>query len=186
MPIKELIADARQRMKASLETVHRELATMRTGRASLSMLDGIRVDHYGSATPLNQVGNLATPDPTLITIQPWDPSLLPVIEKAIRASDLDLNPQNDGKIIRIPIPPLTEERRKGLVKHAHRYAEDGRVAIRNVRRDTNDHLKKLLKDHQVSEDDEKHAVGEVQKLTDQHIDELNASLKKKEAEIMEV
>jgi ribosome recycling factor len=144
------------------------------------------VEYYGNPTPLNQLGNLGTPDPTLITVQPWDPSLLPAIEKAIRTSDLDLNPQNDGKIIRIPIPSLTEERRKTLVKHAHKHAEEGRVAIRNVRRDVNDHLKKLLKDHQVSEDDEKHAVAEVQKLTDQHIEEINAALKKKEAEIMEV
>jgi ribosome recycling factor len=186
MGMKELIADARQRMKATVETVHRELATMRTGRASLSMLDGVRVDYYGTPTPLNQVGSLATPDPTLITIQPWDASLLGAIEKAIRGSDLDLNPQNDGKLIRIPIPSLTEERRKGLVKNAHKHAEEGRVAIRNVRRDANDHLKKLLKDHEVSEDEEKHAVAEVQKLTDQHIEEINASLKKKEAEIMEV
>jgi ribosome recycling factor len=186
MAIKPLIADAKQRMHASLETVLRELASMRTGRASLSMLDGVRVDYYSNPTPLNQVGNLGTPDPTLITVQPWDPTLLPAIEKAIRTSDLDLNPQNDGKIIRIPIPSLTEERRKTLVKHAHKHAEEGRVAIRNVRRDVNDHLKKLLKDHQVSEDDEKHAVAEVQKLTDQHIEEINAALKKKEAEIMEV
>jgi len=186
MAIKPLIADAKQRMHASVETVLRELATMRTGRASLSMLDGIRVDYYSNPTPLNQLGNLGTPDPTLITLQPWDPSLLPAIEKAIRTSDLDLNPQNDGKIIRIPIPSLTEERRKTLVKHAHKHAEEGRVAIRNVRRDVNDHLKKLLKDHQVSEDDEKHAVAEVQKLTDQHIEEINTALKKKEAEIMEV
>ncbi len=186
MAIKPLIADAKQRMHASVETVLRELASMRTGRASLSMLDGIRVEYYGNPTPLNQLGNLATPDPTLITVQPWDPSLLPAIEKAIRTSDLDLNPQNDGKIIRIPIPSLTEERRKTLVKHAHKHAEEGRVAVRNVRRDVNDHLKKLLKDKQVSEDDEKHAVAEVQKLTDQHIDEINAALKKKEAEIMEV
>ena len=184
--IKTLIADAKQRMHASVETVRRELATMRTGRASLSMLDGIRVDYYGTPTPLNQVGNLGVPDPTLITIQPWDPSLLPPIEKAIRTSDLDLNPQNDGKIIRVPIPSLTEERRKTLVKHAHQHAEEGRVAIRNVRRDVNDHLKKLLKDHEVSEDDEKHAMADVQKATDQHIELLNDILKKKESEIMEV
>jgi len=184
--IKSLIADAKQRMHASVETVRRELATMRTGRASLSMLDGIKVDYYGTPTALNQVGNLAVPDATLITIQPWDPSLLAPIDKAIRGSDLDLNPQNDGKIIRIPIPPLTEERRKTLVKHAHKYAEDGRVAIRNVRRDVNDHLKRLLKDHEASEDDEKHAMAEVQKLTDQHIEEINQALKKKEGEIMEV
>jgi ribosome recycling factor len=186
MAIKDLIADAKQRMHASLETVRRELAVMRTGRASLSMLDGIRVDYYGTPTPLNQVGNLATPDPTLITCQPWDASLLHAIEKAIRTSDLDLNPQNDGKIIRIPVPSLTEERRKTLVKHAHKHAEEGRVAIRNVRRDINEHLKKLLKDHEVSEDDEKHAVAEVQKLTDQHIEDINAAVKKKESEIMEV
>lgn len=186
MPIKELVADAKTRMHQSVEAVLRELGTMRTGRASLSMLDTIRVDYYGTPTPLNQIGNLAVPDPTLITLQPWDPSLLPAIEKAIRASELDLNPQNDGKIIRIPVPPLTEERRKGLVKVAHKHAEEGRIAIRNVRRDANDHLKKLLKDHEVSEDDEKHALAEVQKLTDQHIEELNAALKKKEAEIMEV
>ena len=159
---------------------------MRTGRASLGMLDGIKVDYYGTPTPLNQVGNLSTPDPTLITIQPWDASLLPVIEKAIRGSDLDLNPQNDGKIIRIPIPTLTEERRKTLVKHAHKQAEEGRVAVRNVRRDANDHLKKLLKDHEVSEDDEKHAIAEVQKLTDQHIEQINDVLKKKETEILAV
>jgi ribosome recycling factor len=186
MDMKELIADAKARMHASVETVRRELATMRTGRASLAMLDGIRVDYYGTPTPLNQVGSLTTPDPTLITIQPWDPALLPAIEKAIRSSDLDLNPQNDGKIVRIPIPSLTEERRKTLVKHVHKHAEEGRVAIRNVRRDANDHLKKLLKDHEVSEDDEKHAVAEVQKLTDLHTEEINAAAKKKEAEVMEV
>jgi ribosome recycling factor len=186
MPINEMIGDARSRMRHSVDAVLRELGTMRTGRASLSMLDTIRVDYYGTPTPLNQVGNLAVPDPTLITLQPWDPSILPAIEKAIRTSDLDLNPQNDGKIIRIPVPPLTEERRKNLVKVAHKHAEEGRVAVRNVRRDANDHLKKLLKDHDVSEDDEKHALAEVQKLTDQHIEEINSALKKKEAEIMEV
>jgi len=184
--MKTLVADAKQRMHASVETVRRELAAMRTGRASLAMLDGIRVDYYGTLTPLNQVGNLSTPEPTLITIQPWEPSMLSPIEKAIRTSDLDLNPQNDGKIIRIPVPPLTEERRKTLVKHAHKHAEEGRVAIRNVRRDTNDHLKKLLKDHEVSEDEEKHAVADVQRLTDQHIELINDILKKKEAEILEV
>jgi len=186
MPIKQMIADAAKRMDATVETVRRELAAMRTGRASLSMLDGIKVDYYGTPTPLSQVGNLQTPDPTMITIQPWDSKLLVVIEKAIRGSDLDLNPQNDGKIIRIPIPSLTEERRKTLVKHAHKNAEDGRVAIRNVRRDVNEHLKKLLKSHEVSEDDEKHAMAEVQKLTDQHIERINDILKKKEAEILQV
>jgi ribosome recycling factor len=183
---KQLVADAKGRMHQSLETVLKELSTMRTGRASVSMLDTIRVDYYGTATPLNQVGNLAVPDPTLITLQPWDPSLLPAIEKAIRGSDLDLNPQNDGKLIRIPVPQLNEERRRNLVKVAHKHAEEGKVAIRNVRRDVNDHLKKLMKDHELSEDDEKHALAEVQKLTDQHTAEIDAALKKKETEIMEV
>ena len=186
MAINTLIADAKQRMNTSVETVRRELATMRTGRASLSMLDNVRVDYYGTPTPLNQVGNLSTPDPTLIQVQPWDAKLLGAIEKAIRSSDLDLNPQNDGKIIRIPIPQLNEERRKLLVKNAHKHAEEGRVAIRNVRRDVNDHLKKLMKDHEVSEDDEKRAVADVQKMTDQHIAEIDGILKKKETEIMAV
>jgi ribosome recycling factor len=126
------------------------------------------------------------PDPTLINIQPWDASILPAIEKAIRTSGLDLNPQNDGKVIRVPIPPLTEERRKGIVKNAHKHAEDGRVAVRNIRRDVNDQLKKLLKDHEISEDDEKGAIADVQKLTDQHIEIINETLKKKETEVLEV
>lgn len=184
--IKKMVADAKQRMDASLETVRRELTTMRTGRASLSMLDSIRVDYYGTPTPLNQVGNMSIPDPTMIQIQPWDPSTLPLIEKALRGSDLDLNPQNDGKLIRIPIPQLNEERRKTLVKAAHKHAEEGRVAIRNVRRDVNDHLKKVLKSHEISEDDEKRSTADVQKLTDQHIGLIDDILKKKEAEIMEV
>jgi len=186
MPLKQTVVEAKAKMRHTVDTVQRELATMRTGRASVAMLDMIRVDYYGTPTPLNQVGNLAVPDPTLITLQPWDPALLPAIEKAIRASDLDLNPQNDGKIIRIPVPQLTEERRRNLVKVAHKHAEEGRVAVRNVRRDTNEQIKKLMKEHEVSEDDEKHALAEVQKLTDQHIEEINAALKKKEGEIMEV
>jgi ribosome recycling factor len=186
MPLKPTVADAKARMRSAVDALLRELGTMRTGRASVAMLDMIRVDYYGTPTPLNQVGNLAVPDPTLITLQPWDPALLPPIEKAIRTSDLDLNPQNDGKIIRIPVPSLTEERRKNLVKVAHKHAEEARVGVRNIRRDANDHLKRLLKEHDVSEDDEKHALAEVQKFTDQHIEEINAALKRKEAEIMEV
>jgi ribosome recycling factor len=186
MPTKELVSNANQRMSGSVEAVRRDLATMRSGRASVAMLDGIRVDYYGTPTPLNQVANLSTPEPTLITIQPWEPNMVAVIEKAIRASDLDLNPQSDGKLIRVPVPPLTEERRKGLVKHAHKVAEDGRVAVRNVRRDVNDHLKKQLKDHEIGEDDEKHAIAEVQKLTDQHIEQINDILKAKETEILSV
>jgi ribosome recycling factor len=186
MAVKDLIADAKQRMHASVETVRRELSSLRTGRATVSMLDAVRVDYYGTPTPLNQVANLATPDPTLITIQPWDPSMVQAIEKAVRLADRDLNPQNDGKLIRIPVPQPTEERRKGLVKLAHKHAEEGRVAIRNVRRDTNEHLKRQLKDHTISEDEEKLAMAEVQKLTDAHIEQINEIVKKKEAEVMEV
>jgi ribosome recycling factor len=186
MAIKDLIADAKQRMHASVETVRREMGSLRTGRASVSMLDNVRVDYYGTPTPLNQVGNLSTPDPTLITIQPWDVSLIGAIEKAVRLADRDLNPQNDGKVIRIPVPQPTEERRKGLVKLAHKHAEEGRVAVRNVRRDVNEHLKKMLKDHQVSEDDEKQGIAEVQKLTDQHIAQIDEITRKKEAEILAV
>ena len=186
MPVKAMLEDARQRMHASVEAVQRELTAMRTGRASVAMLDGIRVDYYGTPTPLNQVGNMSVPDATLITLQPWDTSLLGVIEKAIRSAGLDLNPQNDGKVIRIPVPSLTEERRKLLVKNAHKQAEEGRIAIRNVRRDTNDHLKKMMKDKAISEDDEKHAIAEVQKLTDHSIEQVNELLKKKEADIMAV
>lgn len=186
MPTKAMVEDARQRMHASVEAVQRDLTAMRTGRASLAMLDGIKIDYYGTPTPLNQVGNLSVPDATLITLQPWDASLLGAIEKAIRSAGLDLNPQNDGKVIRIPVPSLTEERRKLLVKNAHKQAEEGRVAIRNVRRDANDHLKKMLKDKAISEDDEKHAMAEVQKLTDHSIEQVNELLKKKEADIMAV
>ena len=186
MPTKPMMEDTRQRMHASVEAVQRELTAMRTGRASLAMIDSIRVDYYGTPTPLNQVGNLSIPDATLITLQPWDTSLLGAIEKAIRSAGLDLNPQNDGKVIRIPVPSLTEERRKLLVKNTHKQAEEGRVAIRNVRRDVNDHLKKMLKEHKISEDDEKHAIAEVQKLTDHSIEQVNDLLKKKEADIMAV
>jgi ribosome recycling factor len=186
MAISNLITDAKQRMTASVETVRRELTALRTGRASLTMLDNVRVDYYGTPTPLNQVGNLSTPDPTTIQVQPWDTTLVGAIEKAIRIADHDLNPQNDGKVIRIPVPQLNEERRKGLVKNAHKHAEEGRVAIRNVRRDVNDHLKKMLKSSEVSEDQEKQAMAEVQKMTDHHIEEINGILKKKETEIMAV
>ena len=182
----EMSKDATLRMSKCVALLKDHLRKMRTGRANTGLLDGIKVDYYGTLTPLNQLGNLSVPDPTVLTIQPWDSSVLQAIEKALRQSDLDLNPQNDGKLIRIPVPSLTEERRKTLVKHAHKNAEDGRIAIRNVRRDVNEHLKKLLKDHEVSEDDEKHAVAEVQKLTDQHTEKINEILKKKEAEIMEV
>ena len=186
MPIKSLIADAKQRMDATTETVRRELSAMRTGRASLSMLDNIRVDYYGTPTPLNQVGNLGIPDPTLITIQPWDPSTLPAIEKAIRASDLDLNPQNDGKIVRIPIPSLTEERRKELCKQARARGEEAKISVRNGRRDANEMLKEGEKDKEISQDDLKRSLEKVQEETDKGIKKIDEMIAKKEKEILEI
>jgi len=154
-------------MGKALEDLRRGLATVRTGRASVSLLEGIKVEYYGTPTPLNQVATLGVPEPSLLTVQPWDPALLAVVEKAIRSSDLGLNPVNDGKLLLVPIPPLTEERRKDLVKHLHRVLEDHRTAVRNIRRDANEALKKLLKDKQISEDDERRGRAEVQKVTDQ-------------------
>ena len=174
------------KMKKTTEVLGTQFDSVRAGRANAAVLDQIRVDYYGTPTPINQIASIATPDPRSLAITPYDGSALKHIEKAIQESDLGINPQNDGKVIRIPVPQLTEERRKVLVKHAHKHAEEGRVAVRNVRRDTNEHIKKLMKEHEVSEDDEKHALAEVQKLTDQHIEEINAALKKKEGEVMAV
>lgn len=184
--VKETIDNARQRMESAIEASRREMVGLRTGRANAAMLDAIRVDYYGTPTPLNQVGNLAVPEATLITIQPWEASLLPAIEKAIRTSGLDLNPANDGKIIRVPIPTPTEERRKAMVKTAHKIAEDARIAVRNVRRDANDHMKKALKAKELGEDDEKHAEAEIQKATDAAIAKIDDMMKKKEAEILHI
>jgi ribosome recycling factor len=184
--VKEILTDAKRRMDTSLEVVKKEMAAVRTGRASLAILDGVMVDYYGTLTPLNQVANLAVPEGNLITVQPWEPFLLPIIEKAILSSDLDLNPANDGKILRIPIPPLTEERRRVLVKHVGKITEDGRTAVRQVRRDANDQLKKRLKQKDISEDDEKRALKSVQELTDEHIKKLDEMMKKKEQELMTV
>lgn len=184
--VKETIENAKHRMESAIESVRKEFASLRAGRANASMLDSVKVDYYGTMTPLNQVGNIAVPDPSLITIQPWEANLLPVIEKAIRTSGLDLNPANDGKIIRIPIPSPTEERRKGLIKIAHKAAEEGRVAIRNVRRDANDHIKKMKKASEISEDEEKQGEAETQKLTDASIARVDDMLKKKEAEVLHV
>jgi ribosome recycling factor len=183
---KEEIAQARIRMEKAVEDLRRELATIRTGRASISILDSIQVDYYGVPTPVNQVAQLGTPDATLITVQPYDVSLVGPVEKAIRASDLGLNPSNDGRLIRIPIPPLTEERRKTLAKHVHKVLEDHRTAVRNIRRDGNDHLKKMLKDKTISEDDEKKGLDEIQKLTDDFIKKLEDVARAKETEIMKV
>jgi len=162
------------------------MATIRTGRASISLLDNIRVDYYGTPTPLNQIGNLHVPEPTLITVQPWDVSQIGAIEKAIRSSDLGLNPANDGKLIRIPIPPLTEERRKELVKRLHAVAEDHRVSIRNIRRDANESTKKLLKDKKIAEDEERRGLDEIQKMTNGYMDRLDQAARNKEKEILEI
>jgi ribosome recycling factor len=184
--IKEIETHARTRMEKVLSDLQHEMASIRTGRASVSLFDPIRVDYYGTPTPLNQVATLHVPEPSLITIQPWDVSQIGVIEKTIRASDLGLNPNNDGKIIRVPIPPLTEERRKEIVKRLHGVAEEHKVAVRNLRRDANENIKKLLKDKLVSEDDERRALDEVQKLTDAHIAKLDQAAKTKEKEILEL
>src|SRR5579884_3447992 len=182
--VKETLAQTRARMNKVVEDLQHELAAVRTGRASTALLDHLKVDYYGTPTPLNQVATLGVPEPTLITVQPWDASLLPVIEKAIRSSDLGLNPVNDGKILRVPIPPLTEERRKELVKHVHKVVENHRTAVRNIRRDANEELKRLLKDKKISEDDERRGLEAIQKLTDEYVKKLEEQGKSKEAEIL--
>jgi ribosome recycling factor len=184
--IKEVEANEKARMDKAVSDLQHEMAAIRTGRASLGILDHIRVDYYGTPTPLNQVANLHVPEPSLITIQPWDVSQIGPIEKAIRVSDLGLNPANDGKLIRLPIPPLTEERRKELVKKLHAAAEHHRVSVRNVRRDANEGVKKLLKDKKITEDDEKRALDEIQKLTDSYMTKIDAAVKTKEKEILEI
>ena len=186
MAIKDEVAQVRKRMDKAIDDIRKELSTIRTGRASISILDNVQVDYYGVPTPINQVAQLATPDPTLITVQPYDVSLVGPIEKAIRASDLGLNPSNDGRLIRIPIPALTEERRKQLAKHVHKVLEEHRTAVRNIRRDGNEHLKKMLKDKAISEDDEKNGLAEIQKLTDDYVHKLEEVAKKKEQEILTV
>lgn len=175
-----------ERMEAALEHLKRELAGLRTGRASLALLDNIRVDYYGKPTPLKQVANLAVPEHRLITIQPWEPSLIKDIEKAIMSSDLGLTPSNDGKVIRIPIPPLTEERRKDLIKVCRRHGEEAKVKLRAIRHESNDELKKLQKGGKISEDDLRRGEADVQKLTDQYVQKVDQTLKKKEEEILEV
>jgi len=184
--VKEVAASIKTRMEKAISDLQHDMASIRTGRASLAILDHIRVDHYGTPTPLNQVANLHVPEPALITIQPWDVSQIGPIEKSIRASDLGLNPGNDGKIIRLPIPPLTEERRKELVKKLHATAEHHRVAVRNVRRDGNEAVKKLTKDKKLAEDDEKKALDDIQKLTDSHMLKIDLAAKTKEKDILEI
>lgn len=184
--VQEIESKTKTRMGKAVSDLQHAMATIRTGRASVSLLDSIRVPYYGTPTPLNQLATLHVPEPSMITAQPWDVSQIGVIEKAIRASDLGLNPSNDGKLIRIPIPPLTEERRKELVKRLHQITEDHRVAVRNLRREANEVLKKLLKAKQISEDDERHAHDEIQRLTDTYVKKVGEAAKIKEAEILEI
>jgi ribosome recycling factor len=186
MEIKDIANDARKRMDSAVEDARKKLTTVRTGRASVSLLDNVTVEYYGSEMPLNQVATIHAPEATMVTVQPFDPTQLASIEKAIRASELGLNPSNDGKIIRVPIPPLTEERRKQMVKVVHEISEEHRTAIRNVRRDANDHMKKMLKDKTISEDAEKDGLDQIQKLTDQHITKINELSEHKEKEVMTV
>ncbi|HET6891004.1 MAG TPA: ribosome recycling factor [Pyrinomonadaceae bacterium] len=183
---KDVIKDTRPRMEGVIEDFRRKLATVRTGRAAVSLLDTVMVDYYGTMTPLNQMASVHAPEPQMLTVQPWDQTQVVAVEKAIRGADLGLNPSNDGKLVRIPIPALTEERRKQLAKQVHDIAEDHRTAIRNIRRDANDRLKKLLKDKQVSEDAERDGLDEIQKLTDSYISKIDDLSKSKEKEITSV
>ena len=184
LDLKSLTAEAKQRMDAVLEHTRRELAGVRTGRPSVTILDSVHVEAYGTVMPVNQVASLSIPEPTAIVAQPFDPQLITAIEKAIRAANLGLNPQNDGKIIRIPLPALTEERRREMSKLVHKLAEEGRNGVRQVRRDANERLKKMLKDHLVSEDDERRGLDDVQKLTDQHVTGIDDMQKKKDEELL--
>ena len=182
----EVNDNAEERMMKSVASLSEEFNTIRTGRASASLFDKIRVDYYGQKTPLNQVATISVPEARLVVIQPWDKSLLGEIEKAIQTSELSINPNNDGKVIRVSIPPLTEERRKEYVKLAKNTAEQSRVAIRNIRRDANEDLKKQQKSGAISEDDEKRLEEEIQKLTDSYVEEINSLLEEKEKEILEI
>lgn len=182
--LKGLFAEVNKRMKAAIEHLQHEFSGVRTGRASVNILDGVQVEAYGSKMPLNQVASLSVPEPTTIMAQPFDPSQLRAIEKAIQSAGLGLNPSNDGKAIRIPLPALTEERRKELSKHVHKLSEESRNTVRQVRRDANDRLKKLLKDHKISEDDEKTGLNEVQKLTDANIKGIDDLQGKKDTELL--
>ena len=184
--IDDFIADATRRMDKSVESTHEHFNSVRTGRASAALLDRISVEYYGTQTPLKQMATINVPEPRMLTIQAFDPTQIKTIEKAIMESDLGLQPSNDGKLIRLPIPQLTEERRKELVKVTRHYAEEGRVAVRNVRRDVMRHLEELVRNGEVGDDEERRAEAGVQKLTDDHVHKIDELLKRKEAEIMEV
>jgi ribosome recycling factor len=181
--IKEILKDSSEKMSKAVEHVRNEFVKIRTGKATTSLLDGVKVDYYGNPTPLNQIANISTPDYHTISVQPWDKTVIPQIEKAILNANLGLNPANDGTMIRVPIPALNEERRKEIVKLVKKFAEEGRVAVRNIRRDE---IEKIKKEEHISEDEKKHAENEVQKLTDKNISEIDNLLSMKEKEILEV
>ncbi len=182
--LKGMFGEVKTRMDGAIERVRKDMANVRTGRATVGLLDGIQVEAYGAKMPINQVAALSVPEPALIVAQPFDPQLMGAIEKAIRASDLGLNPANDGKVVRIPIPSLTDDRRKELSRHVHKQAEEGRNGVRQVRRDANDRLKKLLKEHKISEDDERKGLEQVQKMTDDHIKVIDDLQGKKDQELL--
>ncbi|PYS49907.1 MAG: ribosome recycling factor [Acidobacteria bacterium] len=186
MSEKDVIKEVRPRMESAVDDAKRKLGTVRTGRAVVSLLDNVMVEYYGTMTPLNQMASVHVPEPQMLTVQPWDQTQLGAIEKAIRAADLGLNPSNDGKLVRIPIPPLTEERRKQLAKQVHEIAEEHRTAIRNIRRDANDRLKKMLKEKTISEDNERDGLDEIQKMTNNYITKIDELMKTKENEILSV
>jgi ribosome recycling factor len=184
--LKDIYAQLKTRMEKAVEDFRKEMAATRTGRASVKMLDSVTVEYYGSQMPLNQIATVHAPEAQLITVQPFDPSSLSAIEKAIRSADLGLNPMNDGKLIRVPVPPLTEERRKDMVKHLHKVLEDHRTAVRNIRRDGNEAIKKALRDKKITEDEEKRGLDEIQKLTDDEIKKMEDMSKVKEKEVLEI
>lgn len=184
--MQEILKEAEERMKKTVEDLRRELVTLRTGRATPALVEDIKVDYYGTQLPMNQVANISVPDPRSLLITPWDRNALPAIERAIQKSDLGLNPNNDGTNIRLVLPPLTEERRKELVRKVHKIVEDHRVAVRNIRRDANEEVKRREKNHEISEDESRRLQDQIQKLTDKYIAELDRLQKAKEEELMEV
>jgi ribosome recycling factor len=183
---KDALAQARIRMEKAVEDFRKDLASVRTGRANVTLLDHIRVDYHGTAMPINQLGTMTVPDPTIIVISPWDPGVVPLVDKAIRTSDLGLNPANDGKVVRVPIPPLTEDRRKELVKHIHKVLENHRTAVRNIRRDIKEAVEKLEKEKKISEDDKKRSLDELEKLTHSETKKIEDLSAAKEKEVMEI
>ncbi len=184
--LKELYADLKRRMDQAVATFQANLASTRTGRASVHMLDQVKVDYYGTHMPISQMAQVSTPEAQLILIAPWDPTVIKEIERALQTADLGFNPQNDGKVIRVPVPPMTEERRRDVVKHLNKVLEEHRTAVRNVRRDGNEALKKLSKEKKISEDEEKRSLEEVQKMTDEEIRRMEELSQRKEAEVMQV